>query len=455
MPHQTSAVTSGRAQTVSSPGENPPSTHKMPEPARMGSGKYETILVPVSITEQLEQTFSKTFLSADEISRLRNYARSEEAPQSLQYWNDGTCIRWNEIARDLGCESRMQAPEIARACALVSTAQHDAVIAARGVQAENTPPVPEPTGTPPVFAASALERSCIATASADVIAFLFPRKSKQIQTWLEEHNRCLFLTDFKKYQEVLTGKALGHLVATYFIAYAQNDGSSVPWRESAPHGKQFWHGNRPVLPGWGKVKTWLVQAPTSLCPPPPKWGTPAFHAAVQEVLNIAEKRTPDQFRLAHRWGDGVGTYTPPGRWNAIACDELLHGANTTFRTEAKAARLLAFLNMGLMDTGVYCWKTKYTYWVPRPSHVDRRIVPAMKLPEFPSYVSGHASFSSTAAVILSHFLPERAAHFHSMAAEASLSRLLGSIHYRFDCDGGMCLGKNVAQIVLDKVKAIE
>ena len=30
--------------------------------------------------------------------------------------------------------------------------------------------------------------------------------------------------------------------------------------------------------------------------------------------------TREHYRIVNFWADGVGTYTPPGHWNAIAAD---------------------------------------------------------------------------------------------------------------------------------------
>jgi hypothetical protein len=37
-----------------------------------------------------------------------------------------------------------------------------------------------------------------------------------------------------------------------------------------------------------------------------------------------------------------------------------------------------------------------------------------------------------------------------MAYEASVSRVYGGIHYRFDCDNGIELGRNIATTILKK-----
>jgi membrane-associated phospholipid phosphatase len=65
------------------------------------------------------------------------------------------------------------------------------------------------------------------------------------------------------------------------------------------------------------------------------------------------------------------------------------------------------------------------------------------LPNFPSYTSGHSTFSGAAATVLGYIVPSRAADYQAMAQEASASRMYGAIHYRSDCEQGLLCGKRV------------
>jgi membrane-associated phospholipid phosphatase len=85
-------------------------------------------------------------------------------------------------------------------------------------------------------------------------------------------------------------------------------------------------------------------------------------------------------------------------------------------------------------------------------------------PPFPSYVSGHSTFSGAAAELLSLFfgtdeiafattsdaLPGVTRDFSSFTAaarEAGLSRIYGGIHYSFDDLDGQTLGREIADEV--------
>ncbi|CAN5699384.1 hypothetical protein BH23GEM9_BH23GEM9_19820 [soil metagenome] len=75
---------------------------------------------------------------------------------------------------------------------------------------------------------------------------------------------------------------------------------------------------------------------------------------------------------------------------------------------------------------------------------------AYGLPNYPAYPSGHQSISAAAARVLTHFFPEHAAAIEAMRAEASESRIIAGIHYRFDMDAGRTLGQGVADWVLQQ-----
>jgi hypothetical protein len=89
----------------------------------------------------------------------------------------------------------------------------------------------------------------------------------------------------------------------------------------------------------------------------------------------------------------------------------------------------------------------------------------LNTPAHPEYPSGHSVFSGAAAAVLAAFLGtdeceftvrsdaapgrERAFHrFSDAAREISRSRVYGGIHYRFSCEDGLEVGRQVADEVL-------
>jgi membrane-associated phospholipid phosphatase len=146
----------------------------------------------------------------------------------------------------------------------------------------------------------------------------------------------------------------------------------------------------------------------------------------------------------HRWADGGGTYTPPGHWNDIAV-EYVKDADYS---EVRAARAFAYLNAAMLDAGVATWNVKYYWYNPRPSQIDSDVKTLTGMPNFPAYVSGHSTFSSAAAEVLSYLFPEGASTFNAYKEEAAISRLYGGIHFRSDIEKGKDLGAAVGSYTI-------
>jgi membrane-associated phospholipid phosphatase len=110
--------------------------------------------------------------------------------------------------------------------------------------------------------------------------------------------------------------------------------------------------------------------------------------------------------------------------------------------------------MALADAGVAAWDAKYTYWQPRPINVihDLGLAPAwhplLETPVFPSYVSGHSTYSGAAAEILAFAFPDDAELFRAKAREAAISRLDGGIHFRSDVEVGLRMGRRIGDLAV-------
>ena len=102
-----------------------------------------------------------------------------------------------------------------------------------------------------------------------------------------------------------------------------------------------------------------------------------------------------------------------------------------------------------MDAGIACWDTKFHYFMIRPSQADPSITTPVGLPNFPAYTSGHSDFSGAGAEVLGYLFPDDKASLWGFAEEASLSRLYGGIHYRFDGVAGLAQGQASAQLAIE------
>jgi hypothetical protein len=197
-----------------------------------------------------------------------------------------------------------------------------------------------------------------------------------------------------------------------------------------------------MLPLFGQVRAWMM-TPTEVVNerpgPPPSTSSAQMQQELAEVKDVSVHLTREQMAIAYKWSDGASTYTPPGHWNFIA-QSYVNGARWS---EVRAARAFALLNMALHDAAVGCWNTKYAYYNPRPSQLDPSIKTVLGLPNFPSYTSGHSTFSAAAATVLSYLFPSGAASFKSDMEEAAISRLYGAIHYRSDIEVGKDHGTRI------------
>ncbi len=205
-----------------------------------------------------------------------------------------------------------------------------------------------------------------------------------------------------------------------------------------------------LVPLYGKVRMWNVPNVEVVRPGvPPDPSSAEYEKCVKELQDFANNMTEERRRIANFWQDGLGTYTPPGHWNAIANDYIIEYKLNPIRT----ARTFAYMNMAMMDGGIACWDAKYYYHYPRPIQTIPGFKTIMGTPNFPSYTSGHSVFSASAAEVLAYIFPEKAEQVRAWAVEAADSRCYGGIHWRFDAVIGTEQGKAVAAYTVNKAKA--
>lgn len=425
---------------------------------------------------------------------------TSDEKRAVKYWSAGAVLRWNEILRELVAKHNLppyqnadgtyplpnaanplayptfpfsNPPYAARAYGYVAAAQYDALVAAfyyKKAYNRAAPYKVDPTVTP-LIPTSELpsypsEDAVVAGASVEMLKLLFPGDQDFIQQKAEEHKRSRIIAGANVRSELEAGEALGKSVAQKFVVRARGDragaavGNQVLWTkmeaDCIARGETPWYSlelpkRPPMLPVFGKVKAFLFDSLTCIAlrpPPPPAVKSEQMKKETEEVLQMLKSPTREHIALVHYWADGVGTYTPPGHWNAIAAEDFI----TKNFSEVRWARNMALLNMALMDASIVCWETKYFYFNPRPSQLDPAIKTVTGVPNFPAYISGHSTFSGAAAAILSHIVPQRATAYKAMAEEASMSRMYGGIHFRSDCEVGLAVGKNVGAYAVQRAR---
>jgi hypothetical protein len=428
-------------------------------------------------------------------------AMTEEEKAIVKYWSAGAVLRWNEILRTLVAKHNLppyqnadnsypipnannplayplfpfsNPPYAARAYGYVSAAMYDALVAAYYYKKLYNRAAPYnidatvnalvPKSDLPSYPS---EDAVIEGASVEMLKLLFPGDQEYVQQKAEEHKRARILAGANVRSDLEAGEALGKAVAQKFVTRARGDragaavGTQAIWTkletDCIARGEKPWISlevpkRPPMLPVYGAVKAFLFDSLTqiSLHPgPPPATASSKMQQETDEALDFTQHDTREHYRIVHFWADGVGTSTPPGHWNDIAARDFI-GKNFS---EVRWARNLALLNMAEMDAAIVCWDTKYFYFNPRPTQNNPAIKTLTGIPNFPSYISGHSTFSGAAAAVLSYIIPENAAKYAALANEASMSRMYAGIHYRADCTVGLEVGAKVGDYAVARGKA--
>ncbi|MDY6947000.1 MAG: vanadium-dependent haloperoxidase [Pseudomonadota bacterium] len=370
-----------------------------------------------------------------------------EAQKIVTAWEkEPITIAWTRIQLDRYVKHKMMPTRGARGLALVHVAMHDALIIAEQRRVSG--------------------RLAVSMAAAQVLAYLFPAEERGFDRIALSAAARLNNTG----PETLPGHvnlalAIGQKVGERVIEYAEEDGAQRGWNgvrlqwygDGRYYGPGTWEPtppyfyyppDEPFAPTW---RTWTLRTSGEFRPVPPAFGSPKFLEDLKEVVSTNVALSRAQLAVAKFWVDGHGSVTPPGHWNQIAIEHALKHQLDDMR----AARLFAQLNIAEADAFIATWDAKYHFWTMRPVTAAKYVLgvdlkPAVLTPPFPSYPSGHATFSGAAAEVLSSYFPAEAKKLRAMAAEAAYSRLLGGIHYRHDNEDGLALGRRVAQRVLEK-----
>lgn len=437
-------------------------------------------------------------IQLNEIKSFQNQVSNDER-KLVEYWGAGAVLRWNEIMRELVALHNLppyqnpdgtypipsannplayptfpfaNPPYAARAYAYLSASQYDALVATYYYKQlyNRTAPFNVDANIQTLLPKSTLpsypsEDAAVLGVSVEILKLLFPGDQDYINQRAEEHRKARLISGANVRSDLDAGEALGKLVAAKFVARARGDragaavGNATLWaklkNDCIARGEIPWISQEsperpPMLPAFGAVRTFLFDSltmVTSVRPgPPPSTGSQQFKTELEEVYNFSKDLTREQLRISIFWADGLRTYTPPGHWNYIAANDF---ANEHF-SEPRWARNMALLNMAMMDAAVACWDAKFTYFNPRPSQMDPRIKTPIGLPNFPSYISGHSTFSAAAATVLGYVIPSKAQLYTDWAKEASVSRMYGAIHYRSDCEVGLTTGNKVGAFAVNR-----
>ncbi len=328
------------------------------------------------------------------------------------------------------------------------------------------------------------ERAAVVSAANSCLKALFPERAASFDQQMAQNLAVLPQSD-----AVARGVLLGQAAAAATIQWRYGDGTDGPshyiptdapghWRPTPPNYAP------PLEPQWGYVRPFTGESLKQFVPPPPPaLDSAEYAAALQQVQEIGGRvssvRTADQTEVAEFWNDNPGvTATPPGKWNVIA-QTLSAQQNNTLEDNA---RMFALLNMAMADTGTVSWYSKFHYDMWRPedairladldgnplTEADPEWEPLWASPPFPTYTSGHSSFSAAGSEVLIRFfgtddiafeipagwevLPGVMREYDSIsmaAEEAGMSRIYGGIHFMFDHTYGLSSGRAIGNYTFE------
>ncbi len=380
---------------------------------------------------------------------------------------------WNSILIDFTRLGSAPPSYMSRNMAVLSIAQFDALNAISG---HYKPYKYAPAAKTP----GASERAAVIGASVAVLKEISNSRRNSYALYLKK-----VMNELGESKSVREGLRIGEESAKAILEDRRTDGTYLSegtnpvsnaiglYRESVQADVKA------STPFWGRVTTFCLMKGGGLRPQIIDIHSKTYVDDFNEVKDfggkVSGKRTVDQGDSAKFWAFGGGTITPPGAWNQIATGVILAKKLNLLET----SRTYALLNIALADAGIACWECKYTYNFWRPITAinnadddgipetigDKAWRPLLNTPNFPSYVSGHSTFSSAGATILTalfgettpftykgdpHFSvkPRSFKNFWQAAQEAGQSRIYGGIHFQFDNKAGLALGKAIAQEVM-------
>lgn len=394
-----------------------------------------------------------------------------ERLESRELLTANIVTEWNEVLLDAIRAEKPVPPIAARAMAIVHTAIFDAV---NSIDRRFEPFLLQVGG-----GTGASLDAAVASAAHRTLAALFPAQRPAFNAALAESLAAVTNVPAER-----KGVRIGQAVGKQILASRQNDGASAVVAYTPGISPGDWRPTpsgflAAVLPQWGDVQPFALTSGSQFRPEAPPVITGAEYASdFNEVKALGSAtsvtRTADQTDIAKFWSGGPGTATPPGQWNMIAQTV----AANTGTTIAENARMFALLNIALADAAIASWDAKYEYNFCRPVAAIREAggdgnvatvqdaawTPLLNTPAFPSYTSGHSTFSGAAASALKHFLGTDSfsfvarseavgvssrtfSSFSQAAEEAGSSRIYGGIHFGFDNVVGLSSGSQVGDLV--------
>ena len=404
-------------------------------------------------------------------------------------------LQWDEIAvRTLTTQTPALTPFAqARFAAIVQLAVFEAVNAISGEYDGYLGSPVAPTAAPIVAPVGASSEAAAIVAAHDVLVNYFPGSALTLHA-----ERDASLAAIPNGAAKTNGIATGAAAAAAMIAERLADGASplTFYLPPSPVPPGEWNitpgcptdasGNPlgGILLNWQNVRPFGVETPQSghwseafRPSPPPEISKNQYAKDYDEVKRVGAATSterPDDRAIVVRF---YAALSPTFLFHSVA-RQLAAGQNQSLATNA---RILALVSIATSDSLVASFAAKYhyLYWRPvtairagdsddnRKTDPDAAFTPFITTPCFPSYPSNHASGSNAAIETLRRFYGS-GGHAISLSATIPVvgsvtlnytklqeishdiddARVYGGIHFRFDQDAGVRLGRTVATFVV-------
>jgi hypothetical protein len=436
-------------------------------------------------------------------------------------------VEWNRALLAAIARTRTQATVASRACALVHEAIYNAWVH-YDLRAAFT--VPGLVFKRPFWESNSTNKAiAICHAAHDVLVNLFPTEAAHFDALLTSRTPNPAVLG-GGYAAVQTGCKAADLL----LQWRRNDGSNQ-YGDLAPGAYADYTGYAPVntpdtvvdptrwqplrvvdavtgaagvqkflTPQWSRVRAFSMLS-NSMFRPTMGHRAPTY-AEMQELIDISAALTDRTKAYVDLWAANPGTVSPPGQWMLIAEQVSANDANTL----DEDVKLFFGCAQALLDAGIAAWDAKRTWDSVRPITAIRyyfrnQIITAWggsgrrteqilgqlwqpyqraasASPPFPEFVSGHSTFSASAAVVLAGIrasdgvyltgtvkartigvegfttpVQDQTFSWTSLpqaADSAGLSRRYGGIHFEQGDLAGRQLGRSVGGQVLARCRAL-
>lgn len=378
-----------------------------------------------------------------ELKTMLTQPRPDAKTQSqITYWNAGSPgYRWRQIVYDLKPPNNLRYGNVAT---LLEIALYDATIAAWDSKYAYQRPRPGAANrqlktaiATPDSPSYPCEHAVAAGVAATVLARIFPQKADTVRQMAQVAMQSRVRAGVAYPSDAAAGFALGQQVAERVLARMLAD-APVAWDGKRPTGPGVFRGRIPYNPTLGSRKTLVLTSGSQFRPGPPPDFTKDMAELKTTIRTAVTKARANYWLYQDFWRDVVDQ-----KIREYRLDD----------NPPRAARIYALVDLARQEGTIACWDAKYTYWGIRPAEMDTTYVPELPTPQFPGYPSGHATFSTAAAVTMAYLFPDESDYFMEKANEGAESRFDAGAHFRIDNEVGLELGRKVGQEVVKWAKS--